>query len=77
MTSNNNTNERENNMNVRTEAAEKRESISEFQTRMLEHTKRELWELWNKTNSQIARDCILTGIVEVSRKIEEIAKNLD
>ena len=49
---------------------------NEMQLRMLNTTKQELWELWNKTNSQIGRDCILTGIVEASREIEKLEEIL-
>ena len=50
---------------------------NEMQLRMLTTTKTELWELWNKTNSQIGRDCILTGIVEASREIEKLELELE
>tara|TARA_R100001244_G_scaffold6275_1_gene7214 strand:+ start:264 stop:476 length:213 start_codon:yes stop_codon:yes gene_type:complete len=50
---------------------------NEMQLRMLNTTKKELWELWNKTNSQIGRDCILTGIVEASREIEKLEEKLE
>ena len=50
---------------------------NELQVRMLTTTKKELWELWNKTNSQIGRDCILTGIVKVSREIEKLEWELE
>ena len=50
---------------------------NEMQLRMLTTTKKELWELWNKTNSQIGRDCILTGIVEASREIEKLELELE
>jgi len=49
---------------------------NEMQLRMLTTTKTELWELWNKTNSQIGRDCILTAIAEASKELEKIEKIL-
>ena len=49
---------------------------NELQARMLNTTKTELWELWNKTNSQIGRDCILTAIIEASKELEKIEKIL-
>ncbi len=67
--------------NVSTEAGRKAHTESvrkenELQLRMLTHAKKEMWELWGKTNSQIGRDCILTGIVEASREIEKIERIL-
>ncbi len=61
----------------RKEAVESSRKRRERQIRMLEHAKKEMWELWQKTNSQIGRDCILTGIVEASRELEKMQKILD
>ena len=55
-----------------TEAVDNSRKKRERQIRMLEHAKREMWALWHKTNSQIGRDCILTGIVEASREIGKL-----
>jgi hypothetical protein len=67
--------------NVSTEAGRKLATEflrkeKELQLSMLTHTKKEMWELWQKTNSEIGRDCILTGIVEVSSEIEKIIYSL-
>jgi hypothetical protein len=68
--------------NVSTEAGRKEatESIrkeNRLQLSMLQTAKTEMWELWGKTNSQIGRDCILTGIVEASKEIEKIEKIIE
>ncbi len=62
---------------VSTEAGRKEATIktrkqNRLQLRMLEHAKKEMWELWGKTNSQIGRDCILQGIVAASREIKKL-----
>ena len=67
--------------NVSTEAGRKLATEflrkeKELQLSMLTHTKKEMWELWQKTNSEIGRGCILTGIVEVSNEIEKIIYSL-
>ena len=49
---------------------------NEMQLRMLTTTKKELWELWNKTNSQLGRNCILVGIVEADREIKKLEEIL-
>ena len=68
--------------NVSTEAGRKAATIrigkeNRQHLRMLQHARVEMWELWGKTNSQIARDCILTGIVEVDREIKKLEKILN
>ena len=76
-----NNNERENDMNnvstdaTRAAATERIRKENRLQLSMLKTTKKEMWELWQKTNSQIGRDCILTGIAAVGKeekKLKEI-----
>jgi hypothetical protein len=67
--------------NVSTEAGrkaavKKSRKHNELQNRNLEQTKRDLWDLWGKTNSQISRNCILDGIVSVSRELDILEKIL-
>ena len=56
----------------RNEATTKIRKHNRLQLRMLEHAKKEMWELWGKTNSQIGKDCILQGIVAASREIKKL-----
>ena len=57
-------------------AVKKSREYNELQTRNLEQTKKDLWDLWGKTNSQIGRNCILDGIVSVSRELDILEKIL-
>ena len=64
------------NETVKLQANESPREKLERQLRMLVDAKKEMWELWGKTNSQLGRDCILTGITSASRQIEKMEKNL-
>ena len=56
----------------RKEAVQRLRKNRERDTRMLETATKEMWELWHKTDCQIVRDCIITGIVALSRELEKI-----
>ena len=68
--------------NVSTEVGRKEATIRirkdhELKLKTLIHVREEMWKLWEKTDCQISRDCILTGIIEAdreARKIKEILK---
>jgi len=45
-----------------------------IEQRQIEHTSRELWDLYHKTNASYCRDAIIDAIVKLSKMNEEFAK---